>query len=82
MKTRLATLLATSLGGLLCQAASAQCLQAGDAPATALAQAVADAWHGGAWNEAWLWAASDQGNGLWLAALGLMAGIAWRRQHP
>ena len=25
-------------------------------------------------------AAADPGNGLWLAALGLMAGIAWRRQ--
>jgi hypothetical protein len=75
MKTRLATL----LGGLLCQAASAQCLLANAAPDHLLAQAGTSTWNG-AWNDAWLWAANDHGNGLWLAALGLMAGIAWRRQ--
>ena len=75
MKTRLAPL----LGGLLCQAASTQCLLATAAPAQPLAQAGASAWSG-VWNDTWFWAASDHGNGLWLAALGLMAGIAWRRQ--
>lgn len=53
------TCLASLLGGLLCQAASAQCLPT--------AGALADA-------------AADPGGSLWLAALGLMAGIAWRRQ--
>lgn len=61
------TCLATLLGGLLCQAASAQCLSASATSATS-------------WVDAWLGAAADPGHGLWLAALGLMAGIAWRRQ--
>ncbi len=58
--------LATLLGGLLCQAAAAQCLPA----AGTLTNRLDD----------WLGAAADPGNGLWLATLALMAGIAWRRQ--
>lgn len=42
------------IGGLLAQAAHAQCLPGADA-------------------------AVEPGPGLWLAALALMAGIAWRR---
>ncbi len=59
--------LATLLGGLLCQAVSAQCVPA-DAAATSRI-------------DGWLGAAADPGTGLWLATLALMAGIAWRRQN-